>query len=449
MSDIIRLDHEPLTVLDPYAGPVSVEGRWDSLATISAGYRDAASGRPVVSRDGRIYVSGDAGRASGLRAELEASECKEITIALVHEPRDGGVQQRYTRYSATALEAHGDEAGITLIGAGGARRFVEPGDSDWEAVRRSCKAETFLYFALARWTPEPQVVFPDGFGLYRLRMTSRASARALMAQLDRLGRFTGGRVAGIPLTASISYQDLTGPDGKRRNCPVWQFVMRPPQTMAMSARQVGTALHAGLREADALALPAPDPVFDLETAVDLDESDVASLASPAIDKGHATKSYFSITAGTPYAEAEGRAALISEHTSGALTSLSAFLDAASPDEVLDLMAFAAQKVAAEAWRVQNDNLETILAASVARVAATEVTVVAPDDAEVVECAHAEEVPLTYDDWLGTLGEETIAKAQTRGWMLSLGVDATLRAAHAAGVTSKQALADFIRERGGF
>lgn len=52
MSEIVN---QPLTVLDPYAGAVGVEGRWDSVATISAGYRDAQSGRPVVSRDGRTH----------------------------------------------------------------------------------------------------------------------------------------------------------------------------------------------------------------------------------------------------------------------------------------------------------------------------------------------------------------------------------------------------------
>ena len=340
---------EPLTLLDPYVGEVEVDaGRIDALATISAGYRDKDTKRPVVARDGKIQLHDTSGRADGLREALKATGFKSLTIALVHEPEFGGVQQRFSKYSATAIEMFGDARSITVMGK--ERKVLLAGTPEYEKARVQCKADTFVFFTLAEWTAEgPRMLFPDGFGCYRIRMTSRNSARNLAATIAHLRKFTRGRVAGIPLTISLNNQDVAGPDGTRRNVPVWSFTMRPPGGLALDSRQVSSALALGIGEAQALALPAPDSItveaaeLDIDTAID--EEAMAVLDRGAVDKAAFTSAYFAITKGTVLEQPEARQSFVrgacaQMECSFETDSLKEFLGKATPEECQTLIVLA-------------------------------------------------------------------------------------------------------------
>lgn len=413
-----------LTLLDPYAGRVGLEeSRVDPIATISAGYRDKQSGLPQASRNGEIHIHDPEARAIGLADALKRGGGKQLTIALVHEPNAGGFRQRYSRYSRTALEAFGDEFSITRIGEKDGKPVratfyaCRPLDSAlhswWDGlspeerqahldkyteIRLTCKADTFIYFCLAEWDQAgPRMVFPDGFGCYRLRMTSRNSVRNFLAAVRDIGGFTGGKVAGIPLTISIHLKDVAGPDGKRRNVPVWSFVMRPPVQLALGVSDVRNALTRGLNEVSQLALPAPDEpsleaaAIDLDSA--LDEEAIEKLGRGSVDSKSFRATFFAIAADTVLEDKSGRAPFLLGACKElgfdfSTDSLAEFVTLASPEQADQLLSLTEAVVLnlrkMEADRKLSADLQaSIKAASAARVAGSGERVTGPEAVDAV------------------------------------------------------------------
>lgn len=272
-----------LTLLTPHGGPQRPV-RIESIATVSAGYRNS-SGLPVISRDGTIYVSDDPiNPASGLREALGARDNKALTIAFSTNDPSQIIQQRLTLYSKTRLEAHGDHERIILISERGDRTIIRK-DTEPERYAEQAakmKAETFVYFFLARWLPngDPEIYLPDGFASYRLRFTSLNSAQSIVNQLYFISEKTGGQVAGIPLDLFITYRELADPTGAKRKVPIWTMVLRPPDELQLNtAAAVRGIFRKGIAQAEALSLPAPTMLTDdqlmLEAPdVDLDDPSV-------------------------------------------------------------------------------------------------------------------------------------------------------------------------------
>lgn len=388
--DLNELTHRStdLKLLDVYGDtPLSgEEPRVDALATISAGYRErgeSGPGRPVVSRDGTIYISDPRHRAPGLRAALEARAGKALTVAFPYDNPSFFVQERFVQYSATHLLAWGDEREITVFAKNRSgeveQRTYDVGTPEYEAARKDCKVSTSVYFMLARWTDTgPQVVFPDGLGLYRLRTTSRNSLRNLRGALRQLASFTSGQIRGIPLDIGLDYRDVAGPDGSRRTVPVWTWTLRPPQPLTSTtfAPTVARALAEGSRlqvsppAVESLALAAyeglppdleePDPddfpwprhsgaipgMAAVETPETAAVEQMADGDPPADARAHEA-AYFSVTRGTYLAETEGRARFLRAYTGGETASLAAYLAGATEREAVALVTAAAEAAQVE------------------------------------------------------------------------------------------------------
>lgn len=316
--------------------------RVDALATVSAG-RKGANNVPQASRDGTIVLHDPEGRAPGLKAALEAAGFKSLTVAFPFNDPNQFIQQRFAEYSASKLLAYGDAQGLTVIGAKGERVFLEAGSSEFrEYLRRpGLKVQVSVYFHLAAWEPEPHIYFPDGFGYYRLRFTSRNSLHNLKATLDHLRKFTRGLIAGIPLTLRLVNREVAGPDGSRRNVPVWTFTMQPPTTQTLTSGNLQRLLGAGLEAGRSLVLPPPQaegyelaalegPDPDLDDPPDPTEADLRRLET-GFNPDEWRGRYFAITQGTPYAERPGRAWLVHRATDGSTDSLKAVLSWASAE----------------------------------------------------------------------------------------------------------------------
>jgi hypothetical protein len=371
-------------LLKPHqAGAVVARPRVDAIATISAGFKqEGRDGRfyPVVSRDGTIHVSAPPGQAQGLRAALAARDHKSLTIAFLSNDPAEILQQRFALYSATRLEAYGDAESITVIHLRDTGRKDRNGKPVTEPVRETVRraehpdryaalaatmsAQSSLYFGLAEWGEDgrPRLVFPDGWGYYRLRFTSLNSAEAIRGALYHLASLTGGLVAGVPLELSIAYQDVAGPDGSRRNVPVWSLRLNPPGTIKLEASRVREILEFGLEQARTLALPAPRPET-LEYAqeegpdVDLDAArvidgevvtpsvrDVERLAGggPIRDPRRFCQDFMLAVKGTSLVEKANRQQFMIAATSGRYDSLKTFAESATHREATELMAAAAR-----------------------------------------------------------------------------------------------------------
>lgn len=377
------------TLLDHYAGGrVAPRAQQPTLATISAGYRQKGAqgelGRPVVSRDGTIYVNGQENLAQafevvpGLASALQAGKRKRLTIAFPFDQPELFLQQRFACYSATALQLYGDEHSLTSIrmeGEGKAARPVHTtvlaGTDDYEAGLRLCKTNTSLYFLLAEWGEDgPRVVFPDGAGLYRLRMTSRNSAQSIVNSLRWIARLTGGRIAGVPFDLYLDQQDVVAPDGKRRRLPIWQLVLKPPKRLELTTANfqqvLGGAIEQGERlkvlpppaeSAEYAALEGPDvdlddpepgPTNELARQQELTPAQVkAALRGGLCNPGEMRRIFFGRFGGGPLGQPGPRAEFIAAWTQGRSDSLAEFLEDATPSEAQAMLR------GAEDWTARN------------------------------------------------------------------------------------------------
>lgn len=395
-ADIITPDAP--VMLDPYAaGEVPLGGQLDALATISAG-RKVKKGNsfiPQVSRDGTIYVHDPEGRAPGLAEALKEQGGKRLIIAFPAHDWRSFVQQRFARYSATRLEGYGDHEQFTVIGPKGERTVYPRGTKEYELEVRNSKNAVSVYFFLARWGGDdienaaPQIYFPDGFGVYRLRFTSRNSLRNLLATIRELQGLTAGRIAGVPLELRLVYREVADPTGARRRVPVWTFTLKPPGQLALTNETFRVIVQRGLEAGESLKLEALEPpsetLEDMEQALlrgelleervpveagqppapraaeasaDVAEPDDAALEQLAT--GYVpetwTRNWFAAVDGTPYREDAARAWLISDITDGQYDSLAAVIEAG---EETAQAVYDATLQAVERWRLLTANIRAI------------------------------------------------------------------------------------------
>lgn len=372
-------------LLKPHAHGISEEPlRIDALATISAGFKkQGGNGKsfPQVSRDGTIHISDASGRAPGLAAELKRRGGKSLTIAVVSNNPSDVLQQRFAVYSTTRLLAYGNEKGVTVIhvrdvqGPDGKvvpeaiRKHYPAGSDKYAEAVEKCKVQTSFYFVLARWDEQgnPKLVFPDGLGFYRLRFTSLNSAENIRSQLAYIASLplTGGRIAGIPLELSIDYRDVAGPDGSRRNVPVWTLVLRPPSTIELDVAATTRILERGMAQAEGLALPMPrlETFEDAEVEgpdIDLDQAVIegeARTVSPdevrhlrdggKADPDWLIRQYFAGAGRTSLRDDEGRERFLLAFTGGRTGSLAEFAATATRRQSEDLLKALADAVGEE------------------------------------------------------------------------------------------------------
>lgn len=368
-------------LLKPYApDPVFERPRVDAFATVSAGYRNKDSGYPERSRDGTIYVSGDSGRAEGLKEVLKANGGKFLTIAVVSDDPDEVMQQRFAERSASRLLTYGNQDALVVITVKDTGRKDKQNkpilESSRETVYREekperfaqlaarCKVETSFYFVLARWDDDgrPRLYFPDGVGFYRLRFTSLNSAEILRGQLSYIASLNGGGVAGVPLEMRIAYREVSSEDGSRRTVPVWAVALKPPHTIEMTARNVARILGEATEEARGLALAAPvmetldlaeneGPDVDLDDprvidgeAREITQQDARRLAGGGPirnPKGYA-KAFMMMVGKSSLRDKENRQTFMLAATHGRYDSLKTFAENASHEDGNALVKAAAE-----------------------------------------------------------------------------------------------------------
>lgn len=324
---------EHITLLDVYAesGVREITPRVDALATISAGSKAKTASSPTINRDGTISLHDPEGRASALAATLSAADGKRLTIAFPFNDWDSVVQMRFAEYSASRLLSFGDQHGLTEIRENGQRVTHAPGTPEYATVKARCKVTANVYFVLADWSLKgadgsdlgPGVVFPDGLGFYRLRFTSRNSLDNLLNTWKLIKKLSGDRIAGVPLELQLVNREVSGPDGKRRNVPVWTFTMRPPSGLQLTSRNFQATLSQALKSGQDLVLPAPDGE-EIEASFEIvtpDQDDLPALTereTRQLENGFNAAAvrtrYFAITKDTPFAERPGRAKLITAAT---------------------------------------------------------------------------------------------------------------------------------------
>jgi hypothetical protein len=326
--------------LDVYSGGLADESpRLDALATISAGERGeprqkdgkTLPGLPQRSTDGTIKLHDRTGRAPALKKALEDAKYRSLVIAFPWDDPATFIQQRFERWSASTLEVYGDHREL-LVFEGDTRRTVAAGSTEYERLVATCKVGVSVYFALAEWDGmRSSVIFPDGLGFYRLRFTSRNSLRAILNGLRAVGRFTGGRVAGVPFDLRIDYREVADRTGQRRTVPVWVLVMRPPAAIRLSSGNWTDVVKVALEQGKALReLPPPSeetlalaewegPEADLDDAEIVAPSDaqIAQLADGGpLDADYWKRRWHAIAAGSSFEDDENRAEFIADFTEG-------------------------------------------------------------------------------------------------------------------------------------
>lgn len=321
-------------------------------ATISAGWKDE-KGIPNISRDGKIHLVDPDKRAPFLAECLAATQFKRLTIAFTSNNPADLVQERFVAYSASSLQLHGDETGITYLDGKGGRRYFAAGTDEFQRAIAKCAVTRSLYFVLAGWDGQrPVMLFDprDGLTHHRLRFSSRNSLNNIMRQLAEVAAHTNGEIVGLPFELSITYRDVADPTGKRRTVPIWSLVFKPPTGLTLTASSFRQIVTAGLEEGRQLQLPPPPESEAIELAAseyrylaDDEAVDVAAGPDPnqlavmqrgvAVDGAAARRRWFSIARGSVFGTDEGRCDFLSAWTDGNFDSLSVWLKVATQQEV--------------------------------------------------------------------------------------------------------------------
>lgn len=336
--------------LDRYTGGRLEMPRATSfIATISAGWRDE-KGYPVVSRDGKIHLVDPDERAPYLREQLEASDHKRLTIAFTSNDPSEIVQERLVAYTQSSLQIHGDERSLTELDGKGGRRVLQPGTAAYQAALAKCMVTRSVYFVLAGWDDanRPRMIFDprDGLSHYRLRFGSRNSLNAILGQLAEVASLTNGEIAGLPFELSLTYRDMADPTGKRRNVPIWSLTFKPPAGLVLDARAFRRIATEALEEGRQLSLPAPaSETIELAASEYRYLADEVEVTAPSqkrleimqrgspVNLKAATARYFAIAKGSRFGTDEGHGAYVSAWTDGNHTSLAAWLDSATQQDV--------------------------------------------------------------------------------------------------------------------
>lgn len=247
----------------------------DSLATVSAGdveaYQDngVTKYRPSRSSGGKIVLHDERNRAPGLKAALEETQYKELTIGFGWNDPNMIVRQRVaayvkspTRKGAGSLKIVGDQNKLVVFEANG-RREVFPNEREFAQLWSQCSMETWVYFYLAGFDPDgqPYLWFPDNVSLpYRLRFGGSNSQRQLEACMQALRP----QYAIMPIRLTLDSEfPLIMPNGQRGKGPVWSFApLLPPvpggAKLRMDSRRLLALRQDAYQQSTALALPVPD-----------------------------------------------------------------------------------------------------------------------------------------------------------------------------------------------
>ncbi|RYG60726.1 hypothetical protein EON80_24480 [bacterium] len=355
---------KPFQILDVYApdGTIDATPRVDAIATISAGFKAPDAKFPSRSRDGKIILHDAEGRAPGLKAALAATGDKALTIAFPFDDMGMIIQQYFAEYSASNLLAWGDATQITVldpqrVGKSG-RMVYKAGTPEYREALDRCKPSSSIYFHLARWTDDgPEVFFPDGLGLYRLRFTSRNSIRSIVGSLQTTAKYMGGRLAGIPFKLSLENIEVAGSDGAKRKIGVWRCIFTTPTGFALSSQNFRDVATKALAQGSALMLPPPR-AESLELAaydgaeVDLDDITDAQIAEVATggkcDSEHYRKHWFAIVQDTPLDLDEARADYVSWYSANfgfeVVSSLAKLLAMLNEEQAQHFMKSAAEEL---------------------------------------------------------------------------------------------------------
>jgi hypothetical protein len=329
-------------ILDTYSenGIARIEDvpRVPYLATISGGFRDNQN-RPQRTTAGEMFVHGD---APGLKDALARTEDKALTVMFPSDDPRSFIQQRFTQHSATALLAYGDEKQITIIDKGN-RRSVLAGTPEYAARIKECKISCSVYFSLAEWTEDGcDMVFPDGFGLYRLRFTSMNSLRSILSSVQHMAKTTGGRIAGIPFDIFMRQQEHTDPAGMKRRVWIWQCVPRPPHGIRFTPQMFRSIMDSGQEQRKLLQLegPAPETLELAQTdIVDVELEDALEMAQGGgtCDIEHYRNYWFAAVKDTPLDNDLARADFIFRYSREKTDSLREFLATASVNDAHEML----------------------------------------------------------------------------------------------------------------
>lgn len=406
--------------LDVHAGGlVQEEAQLPVLASISAGDR-GEDGYPRASKDGTIVLHDPEGLAPGLAEMLKAANGKRLTVALPFNDLRVCYSERYKRYSRSRLEVYGDAKSITEIlverkeGKNGRETLIAKGHQSYpfgtEEYRRlaeTCQIERRLLFILARWDGRRvQLLWPDGFGVYVLKTTSRHSAQSLIGSIELVRTLSRGRLQGVPFDLFLSYPEVARPTGERTKVPVWRALLRPPDGMMLDGATFGEVVGRGLQAVQQLqALPAPAEET-LEDALQEPTAEELALveSGDAADQARWRKRFHAIADGTWYETEEGRAAFLWFYTDGVVDSLAAFLKRCTNDDA-ELLCQALQ----ERVRLAPEGRELRLIAARRR---REAQVIEGDAIELGPAATAETVAeeraATEPTPLRTVGQRIVA-----------------------------------------
>lgn len=462
-------------LLDAFTGGlVEPRKQQPTLATVSAGYNANAGKRgeqmkPVVSRDGTIYVNGRENLAlafeqvPGLAKALQATNRKRLTITFPFDEPELFIQQHFACRSASRLQVYGDHTGLTRIRTEDVDRetgektnlprplheFYPAGSEEFEKLLPYVKVETNIYFFLADWEGrEPRVLMPDGLGLYRLRMTSRNSAHGIVNSLKWISQLTGGRFAGVPFDLWHEQMEVPGPDGRRRNVPVWQLIPRPPEALALTSGNFRQIFSSALIQGEQLKiLPPPDRTIDVAAldgpAYDAPLNDGPSLEGPEMedeaeerpsvtpaqqaafnaamrgglcDPARARRRFFGDFGDTVLNDEGPRATMMREYSKGSYSSLGAYLADCTEGEASNLMAFAklwlARKAEAERPRRVIEGRSAPISASGGLAPAT--PVVAPEEPAESASGGLAESLAAAEPMLPGLADEAVDAAASDG-----------------------------------
>jgi hypothetical protein len=272
---------KPFKLLDKHGRDLAPS---KALATISAGYMQGD--RPVVSRDGTMYLHDKAGRAPNLKAALEKRHGKALTIAFMSNDLNDIIKQRWAAYSRGSCLWSGDEDSF-LVFQGGARTvFRDDPEYDRIMARPETKLRYSIHFYLAEWLENDmaEILLGDGKAPYRIRTSSYNSASNLVNEYNEIRKYWRGPFKGIPFELTLVMEEGNGPDGKKRNYPVFQFLLKPRGQTKLTSGNFRKLVLSGNKAAEGLSLPAPaDPTPD-DDADDAVFGDVESQGTPVNDK---------------------------------------------------------------------------------------------------------------------------------------------------------------------
>lgn len=387
--------------LDKYAGGMQEERvRQGWLATISAGYKRPKRGDenkppdqqqmvPQATREEdkhHIHLHDD---APGLDAALQATNYRRLTIAFLHNDPHLFIQPTFRKYAASGLVLFGTHEKLT-VWEGDARnrrrRDVFAGEAEYAALLADpeVKVHTDVFFVLARWLDgrNSELYWPDGSGVYRLRMTSRHSLNSLLSTLKNdIAPYTHDHVAGIPLDMFLRFPTVQKPDGVRQKIARWEWRMNPPEPLTTTIWRA--AITSGMEQAQAVHVLPPRTVtaddaaaedfgaFEDDSVIDAPSDERLQRMQqegPLCDPQQVEAAYFAMVRGTDLDGGPARANLVRSFTNGETGSLAQMLEDCSQERADAFLAMVRDRLPPEGpSSAVDDDYERAVAAKPAEI----------------------------------------------------------------------------------